>query len=180
MTPEQAREQTPGVYQIGGEVGNLKKPNGKAAAKNANAAAGPQVYRVVGQIVGSQQNKMMVQAGGVRIQMELDPKVAISVNSRDTTFCQQGDQVNVSGLRVAGREQFIQAESLEIVGSKPLGPAEGKAAKNAKSSDPNPSRPRTKTKRATPMTKRTTRKRPTRRAIPKNLLSESLSRIRPR
>jgi len=136
-TPEQAREQTPGVYQVGGEVGNVKKPGGKAPAKQTKQAAAPasgaQMYRIVGQIAGVQAGKMFVQAGAVRIQLELAPKAAITVTSRDTTFCQNGDEVKVSGLRTADQEQFIQAEALEVIGAKPLGPLEGKAAKNAKS-----------------------------------------------
>jgi hypothetical protein len=75
---------------------------------------------------------MVVQAGAVRVQLELDPKAVIKVTSHDTAFCQMGDQVKVSGLRTAGQEQFIQSESLEIVGAKPLGLAEGKTAKTAK------------------------------------------------
>jgi len=161
MTPEQMREQTPGVYQVGGEVGNAKKPGGKEAAKQtaapaqaivktqANAKANPkgqskppaassagaQPYRVVGQVVGTQSGKVFVQAGSVRIQFDLDPKAVINVAARDTTFMQIGDQVKVSGLRNAAQEQYIQAETVAIVGAKPLGPAEGKAgAKNAKSS----------------------------------------------
>ena len=64
---------------------------------------------------------------------DLDPKAVIKVTSHDAGFCQKGDQVKVSGLRTAGQEQFIQSESLDIVGAKPLGPAEGKTAKNSKS-----------------------------------------------
>lgn len=138
MSQEQMRDQTPGVYQVGGEVGNAPKPGAKTkdktpANQTAASAKGAQAYRVVGQIVGVQAGKMFVQAGAVRVQLELDPKAVIKVTSQDTTFCQIGDQVKVSGLRTSGEEQFIQSESLEIVGSKPLGPAEGKTAKNAKS-----------------------------------------------
>jgi hypothetical protein len=137
MSQEQMRDQTAGVYQVGGEVGNAKKPGDKPKEKSSkpNAATskvGAQAYRVVGQIAGMKAGKMLVQAGGAQVQLELDPKAVIKVTSHDTTFCQMGDQVKVSGLRNAGQEQFIQSESLEIVGSKPLGPAEGKTAKNAK------------------------------------------------
>jgi len=152
MSPEQMRDQTPGVYQVGGEVGNAKKPSDKkpsdkkpgdkkssdktkdkAPAKSTAASAKrAQPYRVVGQIAEIKSGKMVVQVGAVRVQLELDPKAAIKVTSHDTTFCQMGDQVKVSGLRTAGQEQFIQSESLEIVGAKPLGPAEGKTAKNTK------------------------------------------------
>ena len=147
MSPDQTREQTPGVYQVGGEIGNAKKPGdktkekapakqtatpAKAAPAKAATAKDGQTYRIVGQIAGVQAGKMFVQAGSVRVQLELDPKAAIKVTSHDTTFCQMGDTVKVSGLRTSGQEQFIQSESLEIVGAKPLGPAEGKTAKNAK------------------------------------------------
>ncbi len=156
MSQEQMRDQMPGVYQVGGEVGNVKKPSEKAKDKPAakpNAtgkgaqasgaqasgaqasgarASGARAYRVVGQIAQIKAGKMLVQAGGAQIQLELDPKAEIKVTSHDTTFCQMGDQVKVSGLRNAGQEQFIQSESLEITGAKPLGPAEGKTAKNSK------------------------------------------------
>ena len=138
MSPEQMREQTAGVYQVGGEVGNAKKPGDKPKDKvpskpTAASAKSSQAYRVVGQIAGTKAGKMFVQAGGVQVQLELDPKAVIKVTSHDTAFCQMGDQVKVSGLRTAGQEQFIQSETLEIVGAKALGPAEGKTAKNAKS-----------------------------------------------
>jgi len=147
MSSEQMRDQTAGIYQVGGEFGNAKKPSDKKSADKkpsdktkdkapakptAASAKGSQAYRVVGQIAGIKASKMIVQAGAVQVQLELDPKAAIKVTSHDTTFCQMGDQVKISGLRTAGQEQFIQSESLEIVGAKPLGPAEGKTAKNAK------------------------------------------------
>ena len=138
MSPEQTREQTAGVYQVGGEIGNAKKPGDKtkdkAPAKTTAASAkGVQMYRVVGQIAGVKASKVLVQAGGVQVPLDLDPKAVIKVTSHDAGFCQKGDQVKVSGLRTAGQEQFIQSESLDIVGAKPLGPAEGKTAKNSKS-----------------------------------------------
>ena len=141
MTPDQVREQTAGVYQIGNEAANEKKPNTKESPKKSSskqnaASSGSQTYRVVGQVVGAQSGKLFVQAGAVRVQFELDPKAVINVTSRDTTFMQMEDKVKVSGLRNAAQEQYIQAESVEIVGAKPLGPAEGKAgaksSKNAK------------------------------------------------
>ena len=137
MTQEQTRDQTPGVYQVSGEVGNTKKPSDKTkdkstAKQTSTSTKDAQMYRIVGQIAGVQAGKIVVQAGAVRVQLELDPKAVIKVTSQDTAFSQMGDQVKVSGLRTAGQEQFIQSESLEIVGAKPLGPAEGKTAKNAK------------------------------------------------
>ncbi len=136
LSPEQMRDQTAGVYQVGGEVGNVKpsdKAKDKTAAKpTANSTKVAQSYRIVGQIAGVKAGKMFVQAGGVQVQLELDPKAVINVTSQDTTFCQMGDQVKVSGLRTAGQEQFIQSESLQIIGAKPLKPVEGKTAKNGK------------------------------------------------
>ncbi len=156
MSPEQQREQTPGVYQEVGDVGagpkkpepkkidtnkpDLKKPDSKRTEpkngdKNlAKPTAAAHNYRVVGQILGSQGNKLFVQAGQARVQFELDPQAAISVSASDSMFCQLDDEVKVSGLRTAGQDKYIQAETIQITGSKPLGPAEGKAAKNVKSS----------------------------------------------
>jgi hypothetical protein len=138
MSQEQMRDQTAGVYQVGGEAGNAKKPDDKPKGKSskpnaASSKAAAQPYRVVGQVAGMKAGKVMVQAGAVQVQFELDPKAVITVSSHDTTFCQVGDQVKVSGLRNAGQEQFIQAESLEIVGTKPLAPVDVKSAKNSKS-----------------------------------------------
>ena len=137
MSQEQMRDQTAGVYQVGGEVGNTKKPDekpkGKSSKPNASSKGAAQPYRIVGQVAGMKAGKVMVQAGTVQVQFELDPKAVITVTSHDTTFCQVGDQVKVSGLRNAGQEQFIQAESLEIVGTKPLAPVDLKTAKNSKS-----------------------------------------------
>ncbi len=163
MSPEQQREQTPGVYQEGGELGaepalaknaparlEAKKPepkkpqpkkpeprqqDTKKADKSApNSTVVAQNYRVVGQLLGVQGNKLLVQAGQARVQFELDPQAVISVSSSDATFCLLDDDVKVSGLRTAGQDKFIQAETIQITGVKPLGPAEGKVAKNAKSS----------------------------------------------
>ncbi len=140
MTPEQMRDQTAGVYQVG-EAANANKAGAKESPKRtqpkqtAASNSSGQSYRVVGQVVGVQAGKTFVQAGPVRVQFELDPKATINVRSRDMTFFQTGDQVKVSGLRNASQEQYIQSESVEVVGAKPLGPAEGKiGAKTAKSS----------------------------------------------
>lgn len=144
MSPEQSRDQTPGVYQVGGDVGNIKKPAEKPKAPskpNAAASKGAQPYRIVGQVAQIKAGKMLVQAGAVQVQLELDPKAEIKVVSHDTTFCQMGDQVKVSGLRAAGQEQFIQSESLEIIGAKPLSPAEGKTAKNSKTAKGSKNKP---------------------------------------
>lgn len=140
LSPEQVREQTAGVYQVDSEVANGKKPadkpdkNAEKATAKKTGASGKDVqkYRVVGQFAGAKQGKMFVQAGSVQVQFELDPKAAIKVTSYDPTFSQIGDQIKVSGLRMSGQEQFIQCESLEIIGAKPLEPAQGKTAKNAK------------------------------------------------
>ena len=82
------------------------------------------------QLLGGQGNKLFVQAGQVRVQLELDPQVAISVSSSDPMFSQIDDEVKVlSGLRSPGQDKVIQAESILITGSKPLGTAEAKVAK---------------------------------------------------
>ncbi len=154
-TPEQMREQTAGVYQVGNEAGNLKKADTKKAepkkpepkktetkktgaketSQPAASPSGAQTYRVVGRVLGSQAGKVFVQAGSVRVQVELAPKAVINVTARDTTFLQTGDKIKVSGLRNAAQEMYIQAENIEIVAAKPLSAAEGNAGvKNAKSS----------------------------------------------
>jgi hypothetical protein len=158
MSPEQLREQTPGLYHEGGDVGAVAKNSEpakvepkktepkktepqkaeakKPESKNTNKTAGVpgSAYRVVGQVVGVQGGKIFVQAGQVRVQLELDPDAVITVSSTEAMFSQVGDEVKVSGLRTAGQDKFIQAETVQITGASPLGLAEGKAAKSAKPS----------------------------------------------
>jgi hypothetical protein len=144
LNAEQMREQTPGTYQTGDLA---TEPNGKknaqnnkpaekatAAKSNAKTTAKPskknlttQEYRVVGQIVNVQNKKFYVQAGNAQIQFELDPKVEIIVLGEDPSLIQIGDEVKISGLRMASQEKFIQCETIEIVGAKPLSIPDPKA-----------------------------------------------------
>lgn len=155
ISPEQMRDQTPGAYQLGEEpdaqkpvanaakktpasdakkpVANSKKPPAKTNNKKSTPAAANQEYRVVGMIAGAQGKKFMVQAGNAQVQFELDPKAEISVNTSDPSFFQLGDEIKITGLRMAGQDKFVQCETVEVTGAKPLvAPESGATSRNSK------------------------------------------------
>ncbi len=112
MTPELLQSQTPGIYPA------------DDAQEGPPAAAGFQRYRIVGKLAGMQADKIQVMTGARPLIVKLDPAVSISVTSGDTSFCQPGDEVQVSGLTNPAQANWIQAESLSITGAKPLAPPE--------------------------------------------------------
>ena len=118
MSAEVLRSQTPGIYPVTDD-----KP-GKED-KVAAAPAGSQNYQIVGQLRGFQTNKIQVAAGQRPIMVELSPELVISVASGDPYFCQAGDQVEISGLK--NSSGLIQADTVQVKGSAPLGPGESKA-----------------------------------------------------
>ncbi len=161
MDAEQMREQTPGVYlndeesekPAAGKKANANPKNAPAKddnkpvadknAKNNNVAkpgkkASSADYHVVGTIGNVQGEKYWLQAGNAQIQFSLSPKAEITVQSTDPSLIQIGDEANVSGLSMSGQEQFIQCESVEIIGAKPLNipepkvDAKGRNSKNNK------------------------------------------------
>ncbi len=147
MTAEFMQSQTAGVYPIqdGGakpaEANSKKdgaalpkqpaskdKPGtkGKADEKTAlaPAPAGSQNFRVVGKIAAAQGDTLRVAAGNLVIMVQLDPAVVITVAAGDTTFCMEGDKVEVTGLRNASQKEVVEAETVIVTGAKPLGTVE--------------------------------------------------------
>jgi hypothetical protein len=102
---------------------NKPGAKGKTAEPTAlaPAPAGFQNYRVVGSIVAAQGDTLRVAAGNLPIMVQLDPEVVITVASGDTTFCMEGDKVEVTGLRNAGQKEVVEAETVIVTGAKPLG-----------------------------------------------------------
>ncbi|MCC6508559.1 MAG: hypothetical protein IT423_05605 [Pirellulaceae bacterium] len=136
MSPEQMREQTPGVFQEGkappeGAKGlfaeNNRKPNqpapkGKPSTKKETPApVTGQAYRVVGKLVNLQNNVMTVLAGQP-MQIELDPAAVISVTAHDLASAMnmavQGDAVSVSGLRNPAQPEVVKAEQIVVKAAK--------------------------------------------------------------
>ncbi len=151
MTAEYMQNQTAGVYPVdeadakkeasdtGKKPGNAnaKKPAGvkkQPTEKDAKAKtekkqdtaplpAGFENYRVVGKVAAIQGNMIRVAAGNLPITVQLEPDATITVASGDTTFCMEGDQVEITGLRNSAQENVVQAETVIITGAKPLGAA---------------------------------------------------------
>lgn len=131
MTMEQAREQTPGIYQEGkapppgakglfAEEQKDAKKDGSAPAQTPATSGGAQAYRVVGSLRGVHQNTLLVSAGPQPVQVELDPSATITVTAGDLSFASKGDEVKVSGLRKPSQPDWIQAEKIEIKAAKKL------------------------------------------------------------
>lgn len=111
MSPEQRQSQTPGIYPV-----NEKKDSNVQSPKD-----GQQNFLVVGLLRAVQSNKIQVFAGSRPIMADLNEQIKISVVAGDVLFCQPGDKVKVTGLRNPSQQDWVQAETVEIVGSKPLG-----------------------------------------------------------
>lgn len=148
MSPEQLQSQTPGVYPAAEDEEKEAKPGNKPATDRrearakANRAAEPrsrnrraadrspaaaqgdvQNYLVVGQLraMAPDQSAIQIAAGNRPVTINIDPDLEISVVTSDLSFAQPGDEVEVEGLRNAAQASVIQAQSIEISGSQPLG-----------------------------------------------------------
>lgn len=163
LSPEQMREQTPGVHKEDkGQPEGAKdlfadktkkpqpQPKGRSAKKDVVVPG--QTFRVVGQLMNVQSNMLTVNAG-TPIQIEIDPAATVSVTADDLNSIGQmiskGDGVNVSGLRNPAQPNHIYCESIQIKATKKLTQAipqpkkgkgsardkdDAKGAKDAKSS----------------------------------------------
>ena len=89
-------------------------------------AAGPvQQFLVVGMLRGMQADKLQIVAGNRPLIVQADPNLSIAVVAGDPLFCQPGDAIKLTGLKnPAG---FIQADTIEVTGAKPLGSVDEKA-----------------------------------------------------
>ncbi len=117
MSKDQLQDQTAGVYPL---ANDSERPVG----------AGPigkvQKFKVVGQVRALQGNNLQLMAGSRPVMVELDADVKIQVVAGDAMFCMPGDAVKVNGLRNPSQPQWVQADSIEIVGSQSLGTANPK------------------------------------------------------
>lgn len=115
MRADQLQEQTPGIYPA--------KKNEKEEAP----PAGFENIRVVGKLMGAQGDRMQVAAGNRPVVVPFDPAMEILVSSGDATFCMEGDEITVTGLRNPSQVNWIKAETIIVTGAKPLAPPEKKA-----------------------------------------------------
>jgi hypothetical protein len=143
MSPEEIREQTPGIFSEGKEpppgakglftdkepAGNRdpKGKDNKAGDRNAGKkpAAEPPVatgqsYRVIGQVVGLKDQTLTVSTPGRPVQIELDPDLVITVTSRDLSFTNKGDSVTYAGITNTAQPDWVQVERLDIKAEKKL------------------------------------------------------------
>ena len=127
MRVEQMQDQTPGIYPV------VKKDDAPAPP------AGFEDYRIVGNLAGIQGEKMQIAAGNRPLMVDFAPDMVIRVNSTESSFCAEGDEIKVTGLKYPAQENWIQAESILVTGAKPLAPPEKKAraTRNTKR-DPKP------------------------------------------
>ncbi len=113
----------PGVYpeQTFDQRGGLFSRDKKQAQKRGrNQEPAEQRCMVIGQLVENKDGKLRLNAGGVPVLCELDPKVEITVRWHDVRWVRVGDKVQVTARYPAGRKGQAQAESLTITSSQPL------------------------------------------------------------
>ncbi len=134
MTPEEIREQTPGINLEGkgppqdakGLFTDNKKPQppakGKSNKKEPAITAG-QSFRVVGQI-GNIQNNVLTVMASTPIQIEIDPTAVVTVTANDMpsamNMIAKGDSVSVSGLRNPAQPNQVYCEQITIKAAKKL------------------------------------------------------------
>lgn len=116
MSQAQRQNQTSGVYPAAQD----DKKNGKQSPPVQNTGE-IQDFKIVGQIRAVQGGKMQVVAGNRPLIVPLDSAVKINVQAGDAMFCMSGDSVKVTGLRNPNQANWIQAETIEITGTKALG-----------------------------------------------------------
>ena len=130
MTAEYMRDQTAGIYPADAKAGNtenapVKQPNNNRNNRQNNGAtpAGSSMqFRIVGKLTSIQGNTIQVAAGARPIMIQFDKELKISVVAGDTTFCQPGDKVQVTGLSNAAQKDFVDAEKITVTAAKPLAP----------------------------------------------------------
>lgn len=110
MTREFAQRQTAGVYPI-----PPKKAENKATASNP-----AQDFFIVGRVLGMQGDRLAITAGNRTITIDLTPDATLNVTTGDLSYALPGDEVKVSGLCNSAQKTYVQAESIDITGAKPL------------------------------------------------------------
>lgn len=111
-------------------VKNNKSTKGSSKRTNdaKSGAATPvgevQEFRVVGQIVGVQGNKLQVATGSQSLVVQLAENAKVKVSMPDAEYGVKGDDVHVVGLSNSAQPDAVQAKIVTITGSKPLAGAQ--------------------------------------------------------
>jgi hypothetical protein len=109
---------TPGIYPLS----QLYPPS---PGKMANPSV-----RIVGSVVGQQEQKLVLQCGPKTLTIELAPDVSMEVKAPHLRFAATGDRVRASGQFDPSNQQFV-ASSLEVIAAKPLFDPSSRAAPSA-------------------------------------------------
>jgi hypothetical protein len=125
-----------GVFPGEGATANPApaKPAGKGKGKAA-APAGPSGFdnstkaKVVGKVTSYKENRLIVQAGKRKVEVDLTDEPLIHVDLAEGTFASAGDKVVVHGKEVKGQQGACEAERVEITFSQPLTNPKKKLAK---------------------------------------------------
>ncbi len=107
---------------------NTAKPLAGAADKQAASHAAPtagQTFQIVGMLRAIQGDRLQIAAGNQPLIVQASPDLKITVSAGDPTFCQPGDEVKLSALKLPNG--IIQAETIIVTGAKPLGAVDSKA-----------------------------------------------------
>lgn len=90
---------------------------------------------VVGTLRGFKDGSILVAAGGMAVQSQLDDKATISVDVADYSLAREGDTVRVSGWRYPGRRDQVFSNQLTITSKQKLGVEQDAEKKDAKKKD---------------------------------------------
>jgi hypothetical protein len=148
MTRKLVESQTPGIYPVTAEdkpgekggkeksapaASKSKKPTKKNTPTATSSPPGGQDYLVVGQIRGLLGDQIQVLAGNRPVAISLATEVQVLLTSTDTSLCQPGDSIKVTGVQNSAGS--IQAEEIDITGANPLGGTRDNAKKENANGD---------------------------------------------
>ncbi len=100
----------------------------KPAANQATQPTSPdavQAFQVVGMVRAVQGDHLQILAGNRPLILQTSSDLKITVASGDATFCQPGDEVKLSALKLPNG--IIQADTIIVTGAKPLGVVDPRA-----------------------------------------------------
>jgi hypothetical protein len=113
VTP--SKDKPAGFFPEGsGEAGQLS--SGKKGA-----AAAPMLSNVLGMIKSVKTGKYQLQAGRSTLLFELSENPKIAIETADGAFAQKGDKIEVKGIVLLNMPNQVQAQSVTITLSQPLG-----------------------------------------------------------
>lgn len=125
--PATMKEHVPGVHLLGVAGSDGLFSDEKVPANSVKS------YRVIAQLIGVAKNKMMVAAGSNRLQVEVDPNVAINVSVPGMDLCQPGDDIAISGFTYPNQPQFVESQTISVTGKQLIGQKVKKGPKAAAS-----------------------------------------------